>query len=111
MIYDAEKRNVTMAITGESLISRQMKVFTEKQFLALKDVITSADVSFTNAEMLFHNYEDAPSTVPGGTYMRCDPQYIEDLKWMGFDIVATANNHAWDFGENGVCHMLELALI
>ena len=102
MIYDAEKRNVTMAITGESLISRQMKVFTEKQFLALKDVITSADVSFTNAEMLFHNYEDAPSTVPGGTYMRCDPQYIEDLKWMGFDIVATANNHAWDFGENGV---------
>ena len=68
----------------------------------LKDIITSADVSFTNAEMLFHNYEDAPSTVPGGTYMRCDPQYIEDLKWMGFDIVATANNHAWDFGENGV---------
>ena len=36
MIYDAEKRNVTMAITGESLISRQMKVFKEKQFLALK---------------------------------------------------------------------------
>ena len=107
MIYDAEKRNVTMAITGESLISRQMKVFTEKQFLALKDVITNADVSFTNAEMLFHNYEDAPSTVPGGTYMRCDPQYIEDLKWMGFDIVATANNHAWDFGENGVLTNIE----
>ena len=87
MIYDAEKRNITMAITGESLISRQMKVFKEKPFLALRDVIANADVSFTNAEMLFHNYEDAPSTVPGGTYMRCDPQYIEDLKWMGFDIV------------------------
>ena len=34
--------------------------------------------------------------------MRCDPEFIKDLQWLGFNIVACANNHAHDFSENGV---------
>lgn len=101
MLYESESGDVTMAITGESLITRAKSVFREPRYLKMRDLIRSADVRFTNAEMLFHNYEDAP-THRTGTYMRCDPAFIKDLQWLGFNIVACANNHAHDFGENGV---------
>ena len=58
----------------------------------------SDDVTVTNAEILFHDYEDAPTTVSGGTYMRAEPRLIEELRFMGVDMVACANNHAYDFG-------------
>ena len=66
------------------------------------DRLHDSDVTVTNAEMLFHNYEDSPAAVAGGTYMRADPRLIEDLQFLGVQIVACANNHAYDFGENGV---------
>lgn len=102
MQYEAESGDILMALTGESLITRAMKPFREPKFLELRDLLHSADVRFTNAEMLFHNYEDPPTFRPGGTYMRCDPRYIEDLMWLGINIVGTANNHSYDFGENGI---------
>ncbi|MEE8442672.1 MAG: CapA family protein [Dehalococcoidia bacterium] len=102
MLYESESGDITMAITGESLITRSMQVFREDRFLKMRDMLQSADVAFTNAEMLFHNYEDPPTHRPGGTYMRCDPRIIKDLQWLGINIVACANNHSYDFGENGI---------
>ena len=102
MLYESESGDILMAITGESLITRSMSVFREERFLKMKDLLSSADVAFTNAEMLFHNYEDPATHRPGGTYMRCDPRFIEDLHWLGINIVGCANNHSYDFGENGV---------
>ena len=51
--------------------------------------------------MLFHNYEHSP-TFYSQTYMRCDPKFIKDLQWFGVNLMACANNHCTDFGENGV---------
>jgi len=102
MLYESESGDILMAITGESLISRAMSVFQEERLLKMRDLIRSGDVGFTNAEMLFHNYEDPPTHLPGGTYMRCDPSFIQDLQWLGINIVGCANNHSYDFGENGV---------
>ena len=102
MLYESESGDILMAVTGESLITRSMSVFREERFLKMKDLLSSADVAFTNAEMLFHNYEDPPTHRPGGTYMRCDPRFIKDLQWLGINIVGCANNHSYDFGENGV---------
>ncbi len=102
MLYESESGDISMAITGESLITRAMSVFREDRFLTMREQLHSADVRFTNAEMLFHNYEDPPTHRPGGTYMRCDPKHIEDLKWLGINMVGCANNHSYDFGENGI---------
>lgn len=107
MLYEAESGDFLMALTGESLISRPLTVFREPRFLELRNLLQGADLAFTHAEMLFHNYEPAPTTRPGGTYMRADPRLIEDLKWLGIDMVSCANNHTWDFGENGVLVNLE----
>lgn len=102
MRYESESGDILMACTGESLISRALKPYREPGYLQLRDLLHSADVRTSHAEMLFHNYEDPPTYRPGGTYMRCDPRFLEDLKWMGIQIMSTANNHSFDYGENGV---------
>ncbi len=102
MLYESESGDMVIASTGESLISRALKPYREPRFLQLRDLLHSADVRTSHAEMLFHNYEDSPTYRPGGTYMRCDPRFLDDLKWMGIQIMSTANNHSFDYGENGV---------
>ncbi len=102
MLYSAESGDFQIIVTGDSIITRRMSVFREPDFRKLVELLRASDVSVTNAEILFHNYEDPPTTISGGTYMRAEPELIEELAFLGIDMVACANNHAYDFGENGV---------
>jgi poly-gamma-glutamate synthesis protein (capsule biosynthesis protein) len=101
MTYQSESGDVRIALTGEAMITRGLQAFREDRFLALRDLLHSADVRFANSEMLFHNFEDWP-TYLSQTYMRCDPRFIADLQWLGINLVSCANNHGYDYGENGV---------
>jgi len=106
MRYEAETGDFTLGITGESLICRKLSVFREERFLKLRELLRGADVTFGNAECVFQDYSDSPNTFAGGgsstgTYMAAPPESVEELKWLGIDIVATANNHASDFGDAG----------
>ena len=102
MLYESESGDISMAVTGESLITRAMSVFREERFLGIRNMLHNTDVRFSNAEMIFHNYENPPTHRPGGTYMRCDPRFIKDLQWIGINLVGVANNHSYDYGEGGV---------
>jgi poly-gamma-glutamate synthesis protein (capsule biosynthesis protein) len=102
MLYDSQSNDISMALTGESLITRSLSLFTEEGFLKVIDLLNDADVSFTNAEMLFHDYEGCPGIEHPGTWMRAEPSMIGELQWAGFDIAACAMNHAYDYGETGV---------
>lgn len=102
MIYEAERGNIRFALAGDSQITRPMSPFKEPGFLALVDQIRGADVALTNAEILFHDFEDAPTFIPGGSYVRASPKMIGELQWMGFNMLAGANNHNYDYGENGL---------
>ena len=101
MSYAAADGRIALALTGESMITRGLRPFAEPRFLALRDLLREADAAFTNGEMLFHDYEGSP-THRSATWMRSDPRHIGDLQWLGFDLVATANNHAVDYGEAGL---------
>jgi len=92
----------TMALTGDSIITRRMSVYQEPAFLRLIELIRSADVAFTNLEMLFHDYEPYPMNQSGGTYMRAEPALVKELTWAGFDLVSRANNHTGDYGAEGM---------
>src|SRR5262245_40659615 len=97
----ARDTSMTMALTGDSIITMKLSVHTDPQFTKMIDMIRGADAAFTNLEMLFHDYEPYPSTQSGGTYMRADPALAKDLVWAGFDMVARANNHTGDYGVEG----------
>jgi poly-gamma-glutamate synthesis protein (capsule biosynthesis protein) len=97
------RTDFTMALTGDSIVTRHVNVYAEPAWLKLLSLLRDADVAFTNLEMLFHDYEPypMPQSVPG-TYVRAEPAIAKDLTWMGFDMVARANNHAADFGVLGM---------
>src|SRR5437867_2464949 len=97
----ASDKTMTMALTGDSIITMRLSVHTDPQFTKMIDMIRGADAAFTNLEMLFHDYEPYPSTQSGGTYMRADPALAKELVWAGFDMVGRANNHANDYGVEG----------
>jgi len=88
----------TLALTGDSIITQRLSVFTEPAFTGLMDMVRNADAAFTNLETLFHDYEAPPAHQSGGTWMRTDPPILKELVWAGFDLVSRANNHAGDFG-------------
>ena len=92
----------SMALTGDAIITRKLSVYNEPPFLEMIKLIRSADVAFTNFEMLLHDYEPYPMHKSGGTYMRAEPSMAKELIWAGFDIVSTANNHTGDYGSEGM---------
>jgi poly-gamma-glutamate synthesis protein (capsule biosynthesis protein) len=96
-----EGKAVGMAFTGETMITRPLRPIRDPRLLAVRELLHGADVRFTNAEMLFHNYEHGPGYLYG-MCMRCDPRLIEDVQWLGINLISCANNHQLDFGEGGL---------
>ena len=101
MLYEAEAGNLTLVASGDTMITRRLSVFREPDFLSLVDLFRSADVGYTNLEMLMHDFEHSPG-MAGGTYTASDPANLKELTWAGINLVSTANNHAYDYGEGGV---------
>ena len=106
MIYDAERRDIPIAVGGDAMITRRLRSFKEEGFSKLTRIPREADVSVANLEMLFHDYESSWQWA-AGTYTRSDPRNLEELKWMGIDAVTTANNHSFDFSEGGFLTTLQ----
>lgn len=98
----ASRPALSIALTGDSIITRRMSVYQEPAFLRLIEIIRGADAAFTNLEMLFHDYEPYPMNQSGGTYMRAEPALVRELTWAGFDLVSRANNHTGDYGTEGM---------
>src|SRR5262245_16113832 len=92
----------SLALTGDSIITRRISIYAEPAFTRLIDLIRGADAAFTNLEMLFHDYEPYAMNESGGTYMRAEPALLKDLVWAGFDLVSRANNHQGDYGVLGM---------
>jgi poly-gamma-glutamate capsule biosynthesis protein CapA/YwtB (metallophosphatase superfamily) len=92
----------SFALTGDSIITRKLSVYSEPTFTRIIDLVRGADVAFTNLEMLFHDYEPYAMNESGGTYMRAEPALVKELVWAGFDMVSRANNHAGDYGVLGM---------
>jgi hypothetical protein len=76
--------------------------YTEPIYLKLVELICGADTRYVDLEMLFQNYEHAPTDKRVGTYMRCDPKFIADLQWIGFQMMSVASNHSIDFGDGRI---------
>jgi len=98
----SDEQIFTMALTGDSIITRRLSVYNEPEFLKMIELLRSVDVAFTNLEVLFHDYEPFPMHESGGTYMRADPSLAKELVWAGFDMVSRANNHTGDYGIQGM---------
>ena len=102
MTYQAEKGNFTVALAGDTMLTRKLTPFKEERFLQLRDILRGADASFANLEGTVHTWDEGTPGITQGTFMTTEPKLLEDLKWLGINLVACANNHAFDYGEDGV---------
>ena len=96
------KNEFTLVLTGDSIITQKLSAYEEEEFLSMIEIIRSADIAFTNLEVLIHSYEGYPTLDCQGTHMAADPFVASELRWAGFNLFSRANNHALDYGIEGM---------
>jgi poly-gamma-glutamate synthesis protein (capsule biosynthesis protein) len=102
MPYEAEQGSISIALGGDILLSRALKMYREPQFLRLRELLQGADACFANLETSVLRYGEGIPAVRTGTHMVTDPDLLEDLKWLGVNMVSCANSHSLNFGEEGL---------
>lgn len=92
---------------GDMII--QQRIFPEyKGFSELGDFIRQGDARFFNLETtLNHEGETCASQFSGGTYIRTNPEVLDDIKGYGFNMTSFNNNHVLDFSYGGLEKTLE----
>lgn len=72
---------------------------------SLVDLLKSTDAGYGNFEgtaVDWRRYHGAPQAQSGGDWLISTPAVPSDLKSLGFDLVARANNHGTDWGVGGM---------
>ncbi len=90
---------------GEMMVTRPFSMFSEPDFLAVKEKLEAADISYAHLEMNFIDEDHMPCASRGdyvASYMNAEPAIAKDLRWLGIDMLSTAHNHSCDFGCDGL---------
>src|SRR3979409_1258301 len=99
---------LSIALTGDSMLSRTISVFNEEPSLRMREILRSADVVFTNFEANAHPYLDDPQAQRdgGGTYVTTEPRLLAGRKWLGANRGRCGSSHADDYGPKGILDTL-----
>ena len=78
-------------------------------FQSVKPLLKGADILFGNFESTLTNYPFSPKGVGGGLIVafRTPPSYTQILKEAGFDVMSVANNHSFDFSDQGFADTIQ----
>ena len=101
----------SFAAVGDLIYLRPMLATLEKQAPDMLRLLRGADVTFGNFETTaldLATFKGSPQAESGGTWMLADPGVPKDVAAMGIDIVGHANNHATDWGVEGMIETLKL---
>lgn len=101
--------SIKVALTGDSFITQRMPR-NEDELVEINKFLTEFDVRFTNFEVTVHQFDQSPSATSGGTWAAARPFVLKDLDWLGFNMLACANNHSLDWLHGGLLstiHCLE----
>lgn len=104
----AERRDYSLLLTGDSMITRRNSTRRDEASRKLRELIRAADVAFTNLEVVPNDFAGHPSSQAGGTHLAARSYVVDDLRDMGFDIVAAATNHALDYHIEGLLATLRV---
>jgi poly-gamma-glutamate capsule biosynthesis protein CapA/YwtB (metallophosphatase superfamily) len=99
-------KRVVVTATGDSLITRRLPAYPDDPYARMVAVIRSADVAFTNLEIVLSRYAGTPVVESGGINLSADPAVATDLQRLGFNLAAFANNHTLNYGEQGALDTL-----
>ena len=101
------KGNVSVAVTGDVMFARNMEgvLSTDSSpFAGVSDVTSSVDLLLINFENAATTSENA---VKGDVPLKCSPDYVPLAKANNLTVAALANNHAFDYGTDGMKDTIE----
>lgn len=91
---------MSFVATGDSFMTRRLAAL--PSLSGLTAIIQSAEARFTNFEVLTPGDDGFPSAVSGGTWAKAPAGVISDLRELGFNLIAWANNHTLDYSYGGL---------
>ena len=92
----------TIAVVGDVIIAHSLEhMMSNPRFAEVVEILRGADVATGNLETQIIDGRSFVGARGGGTH-GAEPESAEWLKEMGFDIVARPNNHANDYGYEGL---------
>src|SRR5438093_914543 len=97
----------TLAAVGDCIISRPLApaLPRDASFASVVKILRDADAAFGNFETSaidIREFKGSPHAWSGDWALLAQPEAARDLKALGFDILARANNHALDWGLEGM---------
>ena len=98
-----------MRFTAVGDVIIQKRIYKEFEgYNELATFIGQGDARFFNLETtLNHEGEAGASQFSGGTYLRTNPEVLEDMKEFGFNMTTFNNNHALDFFYDGFSRTID----
>src|SRR2546425_51231 len=97
----------SLAAVGDCIISRPHvpMLARDSAFAAVVKILREADVAFGNFEdtaIDLRAFKGSPHSWLGDWTLIAAPEVAADLKTLGFDLLARANNHTFDWGLEGM---------
>lgn len=100
------KSSFSAVVTGQSLITHDVRDVQDGRFAEVMRFLRQGDVVFTNFEStILGQYGGWPTKGKYFGYSRA--QVLDALKAIGFNAIALANNHAFDLGPSGILSTLQ----
>ena len=99
---DLPKKSHRVFLAGDALITKPWSGVDDRAFLDLVGEMRQANTTIINLETLIHEYKGYAQAHSGGAYMTLPPEIATELKWAGVNMVSHANNHAFDYGSEGI---------
>src|SRR5262249_21152767 len=98
---------ITIALTGDTSATKFDDIGTA-EFLPTLNLVRAATVSFTNLEVALLDPESSrvAEARPAPHWMYALSDQSPSVRMLGFDAVSLANNHAMDFGAEGLTSTL-----
>ena len=92
---------VRLLLAGDAIVIRPWSHYADPRFQRLVQALRAADFTIVNLETLIHEHRGYAQAQSGGTWVSSPPEIAHELRWAGVDMVAHANNHAFDYGSIG----------
>lgn len=97
--------NFTLVAVGDLVVDDVLSPRLESQSPDMMAILKTSDITFGNFEgnaIDLEKFGGWPEADPGGSWLISSPRVPADLRKMGFDLIARANNHTTDWGVAGM---------
>lgn len=93
---------VTVGAVGDIYIGKALRAQADPGFAAAVRALRACDVRFANLEVQLLQRPTAAAAQAPGAWAGAPAALGDELAWLGINVVSTANNHAGDYGADGL---------